>query len=176
VDVPVDASCPVCLQTDAVRTVQGLVADGTSSSRSTGLAGGMAGRSPAVLAGGGASTGMSDLARRLAAPEPPRTSGAWLVMIYALLGPLIVAFAITGGREPPDWLSATAVVVGLGLVFGVVRPWNLRQAESARARWQERYEAWTTLRYCYRDDVVWHPGERRAVRPEGIAAVLDPDG
>jgi len=132
----------------------------------------------------------SDLARQLF--RPPVTEPNWIVMwcfvlarqlsVFAMLGAIfgcivgaVVSVATQAG--PPFFVSVAAGAVlgpvaaylrfhnnkrfgpiarGLATVSNAVERYDRYQRD--RARWNESY-------YCFRDDVVFYPGESQAIRP-----------
>lgn len=161
-----DMSCPNCHQLDAVRNVQSVVSGQVSSGSFVGGFGGLVGGDLMGGAVGGKTGARTDLARRLAAPPQPAEPGLAASFWLAAVGIVFMTVALV--QWWPAWFLAV-LFWGMSVTVWVVRR---RDWENDLAAWKPLRATWTTLLYCGRCDMVWHPDRRQPVRPEQRGQLL----
>ncbi|MQA88129.1 MAG: hypothetical protein GEV03_26795 [Streptosporangiales bacterium] len=171
-DEPDAFACPFCRSSDQSQPVKAIVAGQTShisdygTSVGVGFAGGRV--IPVAAAGRSFSTAQSPLAQMLDLPYPPRPGqkvgwGLLLIvppLLLALFPGMLMSVTGTIDNSNPWLLSLFYLVMFSPLLIGCVvliiqhgrdgRAW-----EQQIILWQHAMRVWVTLRYCYRDHVVY---------------------
>jgi hypothetical protein len=167
-------TCPQCGLSDAVRSVRGIAAEGTTRmalggvSMSAGMTGGYDTWNVGILALGGRS--VSTLAECLGQPPapgtPPRTGRGTLGVVVLMLGVLVALAGIAGMDSHTaggNTSGAVTLVVGCILLAGGAVPLAQdRRIRGAQLRAAQRHHAaafdvWVAVLYCARCDTAWHP-------------------
>ena len=177
--------CPKCGRTDAVRKVSAIVAEGTRTSETAGIAVGFGDRSLDLMPIVGTSTSLSMLAAKLAPPNKPAKPLGYglaavfmigrltLVLFVGLLiaGTTLASFPLlmnsySASRTLLLVLLATIALFILGAFLWIVRSavQDVRAARNGQdthksrlLAWQSATEQWQSLYYCTRDDYVFTP-------------------
>jgi hypothetical protein len=154
-------ACPVCGQIDQVQKVSAIVAGQTQHVSGVGYDGSYSG------------TQVSTLARKLEAPHQPSPGiqGKLIWMSWAVLGIFFGSVAIgscntlvSSATQDPVGIYVYGSLFLLALVACIygVRKQNASNADFERTKlpqWKHKMKRWNQLYYCYRDDVVYIPGE-----------------
>jgi hypothetical protein len=154
-------ACPVCGQIDQVQKVSAIVADQTQHVSGAGYDGSYSG------------TQVSSLAQKLKAPNKPRSGCEGDIIFMALGGITFLFFGLFSAGNLMSHLRSTvdvlmflvsigAIVLGLVIMVRGRRTHNQRVAQVEMQevpKWRHARERWEALYYCYRDDVVYVPGE-----------------
>lgn len=179
--------CPKCQRSDSVQKVMAIVAGGTKVIEERGGIDIDTEYGMDVIPLTYSSVARSNLARKLAAPERPlqtRSYGCVAALFITRLGVALVVSMILASLFfcSFPFLAATYAqnnalfigiliagfgIIGLSLFSSIRAGW--RQAHStseqqnsydARVQaWEDSYERWQQLYYCFRDDGVFFPGQ-----------------
>lgn len=172
---PLPHSCPLCHMVDRVQKVSGLVTAGASTTVATGY----------EPAGGDATAHMrqegsqrTDLSKLLSPPaEPPRESprsvgtgkaavGLSAIAICSLIGASAVA-NVTDQAGIGAYGVLLALAAAAGVVVLLLRTWRTDERleaawQTERSQWEAEMAKWKELYYCWRDDVVYFPGDSKS--------------
>jgi hypothetical protein len=146
-------------------------------------------RGELAFAGGETAHYETELGMLLAEPEQPRGISP-VSTFFGLLASVMMLGLVLGAVALLKWQDLYAIpdsplnvatrvgIVWFGLVIPIVLIWrHVHSVNSARdetPRWLEATRRWSYLYYCRRDDVVYIPRYRQAVRPERMDELLYP--
>lgn len=178
-----NAVCPICEQIDQVRKVSSIVSEGESHTQTQGMVPvRWSDQKTYWLPGQYNEYSVTMLAKRLKFPfERPQGFIEWVIlffgsMIFAGLGSV---FFIALGKE---FLLLYILgllglgAVGLSTVLGIIVLVNgsmKRDLDAGQQRYRKALLKYGELYYCYRDDIVFIPGESGFVSPEQMRAFLE---
>ena len=183
-------SCPRCNQMDQVRKVTSIVTEGVSETRVQGTNPVRWGGKTYYLPAHHAGSSVTMLAKRLLPPlEKPKTLGGrfWGALgggiLLAFLGCCGLSGALSSMSMGDSTTGTLGVIAGLflialGAILSILAIISLasgktrQQSDAEQRQYQRALAKWNTLYYCYRDDIVFVPGESSFASPEQLHAFL----
>lgn len=169
-------ACVVCNQDDSINKISNLVGSsssnikmrGNTSSWGTGF-GGRGGIGLDFGRVGLAGRNVTDLAKQLSPPSPPKKSqqAQGCFSILALGG----AFAMFAHSDTIRGIGFTVILIAV-LGYFVNRKKERKKFGEEMEAWTRRLRRWDTLFYCSRCDRVYAPGTSVAVPPGRIDSLL----
>lgn len=185
-----DIVCPIDKKDDSIQKISALVAGGTAKGSFSGPTGGVVNVDGKWGYSGGYTTltggTTTDLAKKLSPPDKPKFEGLgclWIPIIYPgailiLVGPSILAVNINGVQYTPSTYPYLLVVFtgifGIILCFSYIRYFkniDKRKKEEINNKtqnWDNAFEKWNKLYYCYKHDIVFDPTNDETINSEKI--------
>ena len=182
-------SCPRCNQMDQVRKVTSIVTEGVSETRVQGANPVSWGGKTYYLPVHRAGSSVTMLAKRLLPPEKPKTLGGrfWGALRWGILLAFLGCCGCLGALPLMSMGDSTTGTLGviaglffiaLGAILSILAIISLasgktrQQSDAEQRQYQRALAKWNTLYYCYRDDIVFVPGESSFASPEQLHAFL----
>lgn len=174
------ARCPICRRNDRVEKVSAIALRETQLLQGTQIV--MTPRGKQIVPTQMVAT--SILSQQLQPPKRPRLEHASsrILLVYIIFvggfNVLLIA-ALMSSRDTYSYICSGILIPLVCMGGFLVSRLDKRQREKRKAsnaekltKWERAMNRWQKLYYCSRDDVVFLPGEERAVPPSRMSELL----
>ena len=169
---PHRSSCPVCRRSDRAEKASAVVAQNSGTVWGD---------------NGGTFHFRNELAMQLACPQRPEAPG-WskaakaLGASLALAGILLAARQLLGSATGIPSIAQLLFIAAIG-IFGALIPLRVLTGTYVQRRlmqkrlpaWTEAASRWRRVYYCFRDDIVYLPGQASYFSPRELEKLLMPE-